>query len=107
MIRFEGVENPETAALLKGAEIIAGREYAAPLSKGEYYIEDLKGLELVSPEGTVLGHITDIVEGGGGDLAEVLLVSGEKRFVPFRKEFFGNMDLEAGKITLLELWILE
>ena len=107
LMRFAGIDNPETAALLKGAEIIVGREYAAPLKAGEYYIEDLKGLEVVNGEGELLGHINDVLEGGGGNLAEVKLLSGEKRFVPFRNEFFGEISLEEGKIVLLEAWILE
>ena len=106
LLRFKGIDSPEAAASLKGAEIIAGREYAAPLKEGEYYVEDLKGLEVVTAEGGTLGYIADVVEGGGGDLAEIALPSGEKHFVPFRKEFFGDIGLEEGKIVLLEPWIL-
>jgi 16S rRNA processing protein RimM len=107
LIRFKGIDNPEAAALLKGAEIIAGREFAARLKEGEYYVEDLKDLEVVTTAGETLGHISNVVEGGGGDLAEVELPSGERKFVPFRNEFFGDVDLEGGKIVLLEPWILE
>jgi len=107
LMRFAGIDNPEAAGRLGGAEIIVGREYAAPLNKGEYYIEDLKGLEVIDTEGKPLGHISDIVEGGGGQLVEVALLSGEKRFAPFRNEFFGEVTLSDGKIVLLEPWILE
>ena len=107
LVRFEGIDSPEAAGFLKGAEIIVDREYAAPLKEGEYYIEDLKGLEVLNAEGKVLGHISDVIEGGGGDLAELKLLSGETRFVPFRKEFFAEADLEGGKIVLLEPWILD
>jgi 16S rRNA processing protein RimM len=107
IMRFAGVENPEAASLFLGAEIIAGREYAAPLKKGEFYVEDLKGLEVISREGEVLGLVSDLVEGGGGYLAEVKLPAGETRLVPFRNEFFGDVDLQAGRIVLLEPWILD
>jgi len=107
LVRFAGIDSPEAAALLKGAEIIADREYAAPLKDGEFYVEDLKGLEVVTGKGEILGHITNVVEGGGGNLAELKILSGETRFAPFRKEFFGVVDLEGGKIVLLEPWILE
>jgi len=106
-MRFAGIDSPEVAALLNGAEIVVDREYAAPLKEGEYYVEDLKGLEVVSTEGQTLGHIGDVVEGGGGQLAEVILLSGEKRFAPFRKEFFGELSLSEGKIVLLEPWVLD
>ena len=118
LMRFAGIDNPEAAASLNGAEIIAAREYAAPLKQGEYYVEDLKGLEVVTVEGKTLGHISNVIEGGGGQLAEVTLLDGEKRLAPFRKEFFGDINLgtpteqsegsplEKGKIVLLEPWIL-
>jgi len=70
-------------------------------------VEDLKGLEVIDREGKALGHIVAIVEGGGGDLAEVKLLSGARRLAPFRKEFFGDVSLEEGKIALLESWVLD
>ena len=107
LIRFAGIDNPEKAALLNGAEIIAPRENAAPLKEGEYYVEDLKGLEVIDREGKTLGHIIAIVEGGGGNLAEVKLLSGGTRLAPFRNEFFGDVSFEKGQIVLLESWVLE
>jgi len=107
LMRFAGIDSPEAARLLGGAEIVVDREYAAPLKEGEYYVEDLKGIEVVTTEGQPLGHISDVLEGGGGNLAEVKLPSGEKRFAPFRKEFFGELNLDEGKIVLLEPWVLD
>jgi len=107
LIRFAGINSPEEAAFLNGAEIIVPRENAASLKKEEYYVEDLKGLEVVDREGKTLGHILAVMEGGGGNLAEVKLLSGVERMAPFRKEFFGDVNLEEGKIVLLENWILE
>jgi 16S rRNA processing protein RimM len=106
LVRFMGIESPEAAAVLNGAEIIAGREFAAPLNDGEFYVEDLKGLEVLNGE-DVLGHINDLVEGGGGFLAEVKLSSGALRFVPYRREFFGEVNLALGTIVLLEPWVLD
>jgi len=108
-MKFSGIDSPEKAKTLNGAEIIAERSMAAPLNPDEFYIEDLKNLAVISgtekPE--MIGNITDILEGGGGDLAEIKLVSGEKKFVPFRKEFFGEINFEKGSVILLEKWILE
>jgi 16S rRNA processing protein RimM len=112
LMKFEGIDSPEAARALAGAELIGDRSKAAPLKNGEFYIEDLKGLEVIAATGdlvsgeAVLGHITDILEGGGGELAEIRLFSGEIRLVPFRKEFFGEISLEKRQIILLEQWIL-
>jgi 16S rRNA processing protein RimM len=107
LMRFEGINDPESAKALKGAELITRREYAAPLNDGEYYVDDLKGLEVLAPDGSTVGRIVNLLEGGGGDLAEISLLSGDTKLVPFRKEFFGDVDLEKGKIALIESWILE
>jgi len=106
LMRFSGIETPEDAKTLNGAQLISGREQAAPLGDGEFYIEDLKGLAVVA-ESETIGSITDIIEGGGGELAEIELLNGEKRLVPFRHEFFSTISPEKGNVTLQNLWILE
>ena len=105
-IKLKGIDSPEAAKTLKGSEILVPREQAAPLQEGEFYVEDLRGLEVIAG-GKTIGFITDVIEGGGGFLAELLLVPGEKRLVPFRNEFFGPVDPAAGRTELLAPWILE
>ncbi|GHV81979.1 ribosome maturation factor RimM [Spirochaetia bacterium] len=107
LIKFKGIDNPEDAKVLNGAELLAGRDQAATLGQDEYYVEDLRGIEVVSDD-EVLGTVTDILEGGGGgELLEMRLPGGELRLVPFRKEFFGEISLEKRRIVLLARWVLE
>ena len=109
IMRFAGFDSPEAAKALNGAELLVDREGAAPLLPGEFYVEDLKGLAVVSGEagGEILGHIVAVIEGGGGDLAEIRLADGATRLVPFRSEFFGDVDLENGRAELKNVWVLE
>ena len=109
LMKFQGIDSPEAANELKGSRLMVNRSEAAPLKEGEFYVEDLKGLAIIdnSESGEVLGHIIDIVEGGGGELAELRLLTGEIKLVPFRKEFIGDINIEDGKLILLEKWILE
>jgi len=113
LIRFAGINSPEAAREFTGAQLLAGRDQAAPLNEGEFYIEDLKGLMVVSltganrESGDILGIITNIIEGGGGELAEIQLLNGEKRLVPFRNEFFPEIDPQKGRVVLQNLWVLE
>jgi 16S rRNA processing protein RimM len=107
-IKFRGIDSPEAAKTLNGAEILVERGEAASLKPGEYYIEDLKGLAVyAAPAGEILGTIADVIEGGGGSLVEIRLNQGERRLVPFRNEFFGEIDLAGGRAELLCRWILE
>jgi 16S rRNA processing protein RimM len=108
LMLFKGVDSIEKAKTLTGARLIAGREDAVPLGKDEFYIEDLKGLPITAAEnGENIGQITDIIEGGGGELAEVKLSNGKVRLVPFRKEFFPEICPEKDRVLLKNLWILE
>jgi 16S rRNA processing protein RimM len=107
-IRFAGFNTPEASQALKGAELMVERKDAAPLQEGEFYVEDLKGLAVLLADGAEpLGHIIGVIEGGGGDLAEICLNDGEKKLIPFRKEFFSDIDLEKKQLILQNQWILE
>jgi 16S rRNA processing protein RimM len=114
LVRFKGIGTPEAVKKLSGAELLVSREQAAPLGEGEFYIEDLKGLNLVPGiafppliAGQPLGIITGIIEGGGGMLVEARLNSGETKLIPFRKEFIGEISLEHRTAELLCPWILD
>jgi len=107
LVKFRGVESPEAARALAGSEVLVSREEAAPLGAGEFYVEDLRGLAVCGPGGEALGTVRDVVDAGGGSLIEVGLTSGAARFVPFRKEFVGEVDVEAGRLELLAPWVLE
>ncbi|MDR0502034.1 MAG: ribosome maturation factor RimM [Treponema sp.] len=113
LVHFAGINSPEAAKALTGAQLIVSREQAVPLNEGEFYIEDLKGTPVITADesagenGGIIGQISDIIEGGGGELVEILLLNGEKRLVPFRKEFFPDISPEKDKIILRNLWILE
>ena len=82
LMRFAGIDSPEKAKTLTGAQLLAGREQAAPLNEGEFYIEDLKGLAVVAETGETIGRLTDIIEGGGGELVEIELSGDRQREYP-------------------------
>jgi len=105
-MKFKGLDSPEAVKPLSGWELVVPRDEAAYLDDGEYYVEDLRGIAVLLG-GVRVGTLSDVIEGGGGQLAEVALDAGGARLVPFRDEFFGEIDLERREIALLEGWILE
>ena len=74
------INSPEEVVKYKGWGLEVPRKYAHPLQQDEWYIEDLKNCSLIwSGDGTadenaptqIVGTITDVLEGGAGDLLEV------------------------------------
>lgn len=106
LMKFAGYDAPETVKALNGWSILLPRDQGAPLAVGEYYVEDLKGCPVLL-EGTRIGEISDVLEGGGDQLIEVRLDGGELKLVPFRKEFWGDVDVHSRTAVLLVGWILE
>jgi 16S rRNA processing protein RimM len=119
-IAFEGYPSPETARALTGMDIIVPRSEAAPLKPNEWYIVDLVGLSLVHG-GQKLATVRSVLEGGPDPWLEAVITKPDsgsvpgvaKRdaervaLVPFRKEFVGKVDIEAGTIELLALELLD
>jgi len=112
-IAFVGYGSPEAARVLTGMDILATRSNCAPLGENEWYIADLVGLSLVS-EGRAVATVRSVLEGGPDPWLEAVIPgaagegsAGRTALVPFRKEFVGAVDLEAGTIELLAPWLLE
>jgi 16S rRNA processing protein RimM len=103
---FVGYASPETARVLTGMEIVVPRSEAAPLKPNEWYVVDLVGLSLVR-EGEKLAEVRSIIEGGADPWLEALIIGGRVALVPFRKEFVGEVDIEAGTIELLAPELLD
>jgi 16S rRNA processing protein RimM len=109
LMKFKGIDTPEAAKVLRGAELVTGRDHGAPLGRDEFYVEDLRGMAVAgdAEDSDVLGEITDVLDTSGGSLVEIRLPSGELRLVPFRNEFLGDINLETRRAVLLNRWILE
>lgn len=75
-MKLNGINTPEDVKKFARWEIVVPRDKACPLGENEWYVEDLKKCSLVYYEngnGFVVGKITDVMEGGSGDLLEVSL----------------------------------
>jgi 16S rRNA processing protein RimM len=104
-VRIEGVADRTDAELWRGADIGVARSELPTLKAGEYYWDDLIGLQARSPNGEVLGNIVDI---RATPAHPVLLVRGAaveagkpvEYWVPLAPQYLKSVDLEQRTATL-------
>lgn len=74
LLKFREINDPETAALYRRADLLIDESEALPLSEDEYFIRDLIGLRVYTEEGRFLGILKDVYTTAAND---VYLVSPE------------------------------
>lgn len=96
-LRLEGVVSVEDARRLTGEQIWVERAELGELPPGEYYREDLLGLEAVNREGRALGVVDGFIE---LPAHPVVVLRGEReRLVPLAGGRLIEVDLAAGRVT--------
>lgn len=97
--RLEDCADRDQAQALLNCEIGVRRDQMPPAAPGEYYWNDLLGLEVVNRQNEVLGTVQQLLETGAND---VLVVMGEReRLIPFvLDKVVTRVDLDAGVIQV-------
>jgi 16S rRNA processing protein RimM len=97
--RLAGCEDRDQAMTLMGCEIGVRRDQLPATAPGEYYWQDLLGLEVVTLQDEPLGKVDHLLETGAND---VLVVQGEReRLIPFVPgQIVKRVDLQAGVIQV-------
>ncbi|MDP2835332.1 MAG: ribosome maturation factor RimM [Pseudomonadota bacterium] len=98
LAHLEGMDDRDAAEAVTGMDIAVPREDRPVAEEGEYYWDDLIGLEVVNGEGAVLGKVDALLATGAHD---VLQIQGEReRLIPFVDAFVREVDMAARRIVV-------
>ncbi len=90
-----------------GADLLADPQELPPPQPGEYLVDDLIGLTVVSgPEHTPVGRVLDVLSSTAGDFLEIQpLATPESQpvIVPFLNVFFPEVDLSQRRVSVDKL----
>ena len=100
VLSLEGVDTVEDAELLRGMVLYVDESELPPLSKGEYYIKDIIGLEVFSDSGEELGTVSGVFKTGGNDVYEISRKDGTAFLVPAVADFIKEIDIPGKKVTI-------
>lgn len=101
LIRFKGIDHINKAEPLIG-KLVYFKKHEVPLKEGQYYIDDIIGLEVVDIDnGTVYGKVISVFPTGANDVFEV---KGDKTYyVPKINDVVKQIDLSNKKILIRPL----
>ncbi len=98
LVRFAGVDTREGAVGLRGSVFVT-EESRRELATGEYWVDDLKDLEVVLISGERIGTISDVIIGSAQDLLEIETQVGT-RLVPLVPEIVAQVDTDARRVVI-------
>ena len=98
VLTLDGVPDRTAAEKLIGAQLLVERDELPEPDEGEFYVEDLIGLEVVSPTGERLGKVVAFEDGGMQSWLVVETATGLP-LVPFSEPLI-RVDEDAGLIVL-------
>lgn len=103
--KLEGVETPEDARLLAGAEILLSKAKLPKLPEGEYYWSQLIGLQVINLDGQLYGKVSNLLETGANDVLVVKACQGsldkQERLIPWLlPDVVRQVNLETAQIIV-------
>ena len=95
IIKIKGLDDINLVEDFKNKEIEIDRVDLPKLKEGEYYIEDLIGLDVYTDEGKLLGKLDDIFNTGANDIYQVNNI-----LLPAIPDVIKKIDIENQKIIV-------
>jgi 16S rRNA processing protein RimM len=99
--RVKEIATPEQADALRGLKLFVAREaLPPPEDEDEFYMADLIGLAVESPDGETMGKVKDVHNFGAGDLLEIAPAAGGPTWwLPFTREAVPQVRIGEGRIV--------
>lgn len=100
--RCAGIETKDQADALRGLRLFIPREALPPADEDEFYLADLIGLAVVTPEGETLGSVKSVQDFGAGDILEITPAEGGPTwYLAFTREAVPEVDIASGKVVVV------
>lgn len=102
VVRIAGISDRTRAGALTNAGLYVPRASLPEVGEEEYYLADLIGLAVMTEDREEFGRVVNILNFGGGDILEISpRAGGSTVLLPFNRQVFPSVDLEAGRLTVV------
>ena len=102
LVAFEEIPDRTGAESLRGTRLVVDSDNVLPADDEDdvFTEEQLRGLTVVDPAGTVLGEVGGLELGAAQDRLVILLPDGREAQVPFVTALVPEVDLESGRVVV-------
>ena len=102
LVGFDEIPDRTGAESLRGTRLVVDAADVHPAADEDdvFTEEQLRGLAVVDPAGTVLGEVGGLELGAAQDRLVILLPDGREAQVPFVAALVPEVDLEAGRVVV-------
>jgi 16S rRNA processing protein RimM len=90
--KIKDINNRNQSEEIKGLELFITKDNLPELQKDEFYIEDLKGMQVVDIYGKTIGLINNVYNFGAGDIIEIKFNGGAVEMYDFNSKIFPQID---------------
>lgn len=101
LVKIRGIADIDAAEGLRDCRIVIREEDRDPLGEGEFYWDQLIGLEVRDRDNErLIGQVKDVMALGGNLLLQIEKEGGKTFLVPFARALIGPVDLKKGIIRV-------
>ena len=99
-VRFEGYEDINKILDFVNSNVYIYDKDKVKLPDDRYFISDIVNMEVHDLEGKLIGKVTDVIENLVNDLFQVQKPDGKIFYLPARKEFIKEIDVDKRVIII-------
>lgn len=99
LIRFREIQDKTAASQMLNTFVYVSKRDLPELPEGEYYFHQLIGMQVINPEGMVIGTLKEILETGANDVYVVITPEGNELLLADIPEVILKIDPAANQIT--------
>lgn len=100
LLRFNNLENINDVLKYKDQYIYVDDANRVKLEKDHYFISDLIACKVILQDGSEIGILSDILQGGANDVYVVLSPDKKEYLIPAVAEFVKKVDIENNLIVI-------
>ena len=100
IVFFDGIQDRNELEEILPFKLLVEREDFPALSDGEFYLNDLIGLDAFNEAGKKVGVIHSTYDNGAQDILVIVTKSGDELEIPLVDEFFPEINIAEKKIIV-------